>query len=342
MRNLRTEEEMIANWKGDLDRPKVSICCITYNHESYIEDALKGFLIQETDFPFEILIHDDASTDRTADIIRKYEAKYPRLIKSIYQAENQYSKGLKIAPTFLFPIAKGEYIALCEGDDYWVSEKKLQIQTELMQKYADINISFHPAYKVDGFKLEKKKIYSNHGKALATFSLEDVILGGGGFMPTASLMIKSTTLKTLPRWFFEYAPVGDYYIQAVSSLPGGALYIPKVMGGYRVGNPNSWSSTQGKLAAEKIQLDAENHKCCINEFINHNVDSEVLKKAIGFQLTFAALKAMKSNNQKLARKLIKESLSVSKYRAFTQLIIYFFPALFKGTLFIKKCLTLKG
>ena len=103
---------------------KVSICCITYNHEDYIADAIESFLMQETDFKYEILIHDDASTDKTADIIRSYELKYPEIIKPIYQTVNQYSKNTKILPTFLYPKAKGKYIALCEGDDYWIDPLK--------------------------------------------------------------------------------------------------------------------------------------------------------------------------------------------------------------------------
>src|SRR5690554_5452407 len=145
MKDLRTQDEIIANWKGDIDKPVVSICCITYNHEHYIEDALKGFLIQETDFPFEILIHDDASTDRTAEIIREYEARYPRLIKPIYQTENKYSQGIKISPTYNFPRAKGEYIAMCEGDDYWIDEHKIKKQYELISK-ANTDICFTNAY----------------------------------------------------------------------------------------------------------------------------------------------------------------------------------------------------
>ena len=97
----------------------VSISCITYNHEKYIRDALEGFLMQKTDFKYEILIHDDASTDNTAKIIREYEEKYPDLIKPIYQKENQWSKGnYRISSTFNIPRAKGKYIAFCEGDDF--------------------------------------------------------------------------------------------------------------------------------------------------------------------------------------------------------------------------------
>ena len=100
-------------------KPPISICCLTYNHEPYIEQCLEGFLMQKVDFPIEILIHDDASTDKTAEIIRKYESKYPEIIKPVYQSENQYSKGISVSRVYQFPRAQGKYIALCEGDDYW-------------------------------------------------------------------------------------------------------------------------------------------------------------------------------------------------------------------------------
>jgi glycosyltransferase involved in cell wall biosynthesis len=140
LRKLRTEQEIMRNWKGDSSKPVVSICCITYNHEKYIEDALEGFLIQKTDFPFEILINDDASTDSTADIIREYEAQYPNLIKPIYQTENQYSQGKKPNQEFNFPRAIGKYIALCEGDDYWQNSLKLEKQVDFLEKNKDYGL----------------------------------------------------------------------------------------------------------------------------------------------------------------------------------------------------------
>ena len=234
MRKLRSEEEIIASWKGDINKPVVSICCAAFNHESYIGDALEGFLIQETDFPFEILIHDDASTDRTAEIIRKYEAKYPRLIKPIYQTENQYSKGIKISAEFIIPKANGKYIAFCEGDDCWISTNKLKVQVGSMRAEPQINISFHPSYKRN--QKTQKKICA-HSKKSKIFTPEEVIRAGAGFMPTASLMISREFFNQLPDWYYSEAPVGDLYYQMISSVDKGALFIPDIYIVYRVDFP---------------------------------------------------------------------------------------------------------
>lgn len=103
-----------------MDKPLVSIACTTYNHEKYIALAIEGFLLQKTSFPIEIIIHDDASTDKTAEIVKSYEKIHHDLITAIYQTENQYSKGIKPYPNYVFPKARGKYIALCEGNDYWI------------------------------------------------------------------------------------------------------------------------------------------------------------------------------------------------------------------------------
>jgi glycosyltransferase involved in cell wall biosynthesis len=113
------------SWSGDL-APEVSVSCCAYNQESYIRDCLDGFLMQETSFPVEVLIHDDASSDGTANIIRGYEARHPQIIKAIYQTQNQFSLGKWPDRDFNFPRAQGRYIAFCEGDDYWTDPAKLQ------------------------------------------------------------------------------------------------------------------------------------------------------------------------------------------------------------------------
>lgn len=119
------------------EKPMVSILCDTYNHEKYIAHALESFLMQKADFSFEILVHDDASTDATPDIVREYSKKYPNLIKPILQTENQYSKGINILQTIQFPRANGKYIAVCEGDDYWIDSNKLQLQVNWLENHPE-------------------------------------------------------------------------------------------------------------------------------------------------------------------------------------------------------------
>lgn len=133
-----------------MTKPLVSVCCLTYNHENYIRECLDSFIMQKTNFAFEVLIHDDASTDKTADIIREYEVKYPNIIKPIYQTENQYSKGVKPTFEFNFPRAQGKYIAMCEGDDYWTDPLKLQKQIDFLEAHPDYVLSCHN-YKILDF-----------------------------------------------------------------------------------------------------------------------------------------------------------------------------------------------
>ena len=137
----RDEQKIMEHW-GNSSPPLVSICCITYNHESYLRDTVNSFLMQETEFPFEIIIHDDASLDGTPDIIKQYCEKYPGIIRMILQKENQYSKGGLIYQRFVFPLARGKYIALCEGDDYWTDKTKLQKQVAFLETNPDYVITY--------------------------------------------------------------------------------------------------------------------------------------------------------------------------------------------------------
>src|SRR5690554_7571091 len=114
-------------------KPLLSICCTTFNHEKFLEKTLEGFLAQQTNFSFEIVIHDDASTDRTVEIIQEYAKKDSRIV-SILQTENQYSQNIKIWPNYLFPKAQGKYIALCEGDDYWTDPRSEEHTSELQSR----------------------------------------------------------------------------------------------------------------------------------------------------------------------------------------------------------------
>ena len=127
----------------EIGQPLVSICSAVYNHEPYLRECFEGFVMQKTTFAFEVLVHDDASTDGSADIIREYTAKYPEIFKPIYQQENQYSKGIKVSATYQYPRAKGKYIAFCEGDDYWTDPLKLQKQVDFLEANPDYVVCSH-------------------------------------------------------------------------------------------------------------------------------------------------------------------------------------------------------
>lgn len=136
---------------------KVSISCLTYNHASFIRECLDGFLMQQCDFKYEVLIHDDASTDGTQEIIKEYQKKHPEIIKPIFRKENLYSKGERMFNArFNFPRAKGKYIALCEGDDYWTDPLKLQKQVNFLEANPEFAVT------VGGFK--KFNIYNNNSE----------------------------------------------------------------------------------------------------------------------------------------------------------------------------------
>ncbi len=127
-----------------MEAPLVSICCLTYNHAQFIRKCLDGFLMQQTDFPIEILIHDDCSTDGTTEIIREYEAKYPELIFPLYEEENQYSRGgAGKMDLYNYRRTRGKYIAYCEGDDYWTDPLKLQKQVDFMEVNPEYSVCWH-------------------------------------------------------------------------------------------------------------------------------------------------------------------------------------------------------
>jgi len=235
----RSEADVIRNWHGDAASPVVSVCCIAYNHQDYIANALDSLLAQETNFPFEVLIHDDASTDNTTEVIRHYAETYPRIIRTILQEENQYSQKPIISPRFLFPLVRGEYVAICEGDDYWCSANKLMIQYQALQRSPDVNLSFHPVFKLDD-NAGRKNVVGRFSENETRLDSATIILGGGGFCPTASIMFRSSIIPDIISCV-ENAPVSDKFLQIVASLGGGALFLPQTMAVYRAGHEGAWT-----------------------------------------------------------------------------------------------------
>ncbi len=219
-------------------QPLVSIVCDTYNHAPYIRRVLDGFLSQKTEFPFEIIVHDDASTDGTADIIRSYEAAHPDLFRCVYRTENIYSKDPKILEHYVFPLARGKYTAICEGDDYWTSPNKLQKQISYMEAHSDCTLCVCAADLVDP---EERWIGSvspyDHDMDIST---EDMIMGGGGFVATASI-VAPTHLAQNRAPFCDETDVDDAVLQIWFASNGATHYIAESMCAYRQAVPGSWT-----------------------------------------------------------------------------------------------------
>lgn len=226
----------------------VSIECMAYNHEKYISKALESFIMQKTNFNFEIIVHDDASTDKTAAIIEEYRKKYPNIIKPIYQKENQYSKGKKIG-TILLEKMQGKYIAFCEGDDYWTDQYKLQKQIDYMEKNPECGMCFHTVEILDdnsGEIIGKIKPYNRNRIA----STEDIIMGDGGFIGTNSLVYKTESMRKELKFYLE-CQVEDYPIQIYNSTQKYAYFMEEEMSVYRVNTGISWTDKNGNFKKQK-------------------------------------------------------------------------------------------
>lgn len=247
----RPEAEIVGAWEGGSDEPLVSIQCITYNHAPYIEDALNGFLMQRTTFPFEIWVHDDASTDGTREILEHYKAAYPRIIKTILQSKNQYSQGVR-AKFFLRGKCKGKYYALCEGDDFWISSEKLENQVRALEEYPEAHISFHPAYMWDVKKNRCKKMYYKGSKS-EIFNVSDAAESLSQLAPTASYLFKADQLESMPDWFFEAKdlPFGDYFRETILGRHG-LVYLPYFYCVYRRNIPGSYTVRTNEMTTDDL------------------------------------------------------------------------------------------
>ena len=215
----------------------VTVICLAYNHEAYIRDALEGFVKQQMDFPFEVLVHDDASTDGTAAIIREYAERYPDIIRPVYESENRHSKGVRIAMDVLLPLVRGRYVALCEGDDYWTDPHKLSRQVAAMEAHPELDICAHRTLKM---RNGKPRGHVGPWGSTRVIPVERVILGGGGFVATCSLMCRREA-------YSQDSPMRqelflDYTLQVQGALRGGMLWLPDCMAVYRRGVSNSWTA----------------------------------------------------------------------------------------------------
>lgn len=230
----------------------VSIVCLTYNHENYIRDAIEGFFSQNVNFKYEIIIHDDASIDRTAEIIKKYEKDNPQVIHGIYQNENLWSKNqpsVKWIWDIITQNCKGKYIAFCEGDDYWIDKQKLQIQVDYLEKHSECIMAIHDSVDINYRKNHEVKSRGLYSKDCAVspnhIIKQDVIV------PTASILVRREVIKIDD--FFLQSGILDYPMLLYCLTKGSIYYCSRIMSVYRFDHEGSWTASMRKINTYIIQ-----------------------------------------------------------------------------------------
>lgn len=239
-------------------QPMVSICTTTYQHALYIEKALDSFLMQKTTFPFEILVHDDVSTDGTVEILKRYQEKYPDIVKPLFEEENQYSKGVPINETFNFPRAQGKYIALCEGDDCWLTEDKLQKQVDYMEAHPDCTFCFTNGIITDVAGQEPDRDFLPYYEAekaafpYADHSYELGDMAGLNFVPTASFLFPRAVWERVQEEYSrKMCEHGDLKMRLYFTSEGYGRYLHTFSCLYRQNVSGSAFQVWKKESAEK-------------------------------------------------------------------------------------------
>ena len=236
---LLPESEILRRWRGDSDNPLVSICCATFNHVNYIDDAIHGFLSQQTDFPFEIIIRDDASSDGTTDIILDYRARYPHIIRPIINKENKYSLGERAG--HVWPqVARGKYIALCEGDDFWISPTKIQKQVALLERHkkAVMSVGLTRIYQESDGVLQYQRTCGITNKVFLDF--DDIVCN---YWHTSTYLIRSIDyIETINNYCLGHTTFGDSALRSILISRGPFVLLNEEVSVYRITGKGIWSS----------------------------------------------------------------------------------------------------
>lgn len=223
----------------------VSVFCTAYNHEKYIAQALDSFLAQKTDFPFEVLVTDDASTDATASIISRYAQEHPDIIRFFHQDKNLFSQGINIYEEVMYPNARGDFIAYCEGDDYWCHTDKLQRQVDFLRSNPDYSACVHNTwYSFCGTDRANELLLPRSRDRDVPFST--IISGMNHAFHTSSIVGRAEYMCSPPdfqRVAFEKGGFTDYAIALWLRINGKIRFIDEPMSVYRLNSvPESWRS----------------------------------------------------------------------------------------------------
>jgi len=274
----------LKNRPNDCNEIEVSILCLCYNHEQYLKRCLDGFLSQKVNFNVEIIIHDDLSSDNSVSIIKEYQKKYPTIIKPIFEKENQYSKGVNIENTIMSKIAKGKYIAICEGDDYWSDPYKLALQVEMFRNFSNCTYVVHKTKCVDLKGRIIRLIPENKYKS-TLFKREYIvpkIIVKYQFHTTSYMFKKvdyDSYCNNLPE-FAKRMKVGDYALQLYFSNLGDTVYIDRTMSVHVDGTSGSWTNANRNADVEQRQTHRKIMRDCFqlfDEYTNFEFHSVFLK-----------------------------------------------------------------
>lgn len=232
---VKTESELLVRW-GQFDKPAVSIICNTYNHERYIESAIRGFLSQDCEFPFEILIHDDASTDQTQAVIRDWQQRYPSIIKPLLQTVNQKSQGARPFETMLAR-AQGDFVATCEGDDFWIDPGKLQRQVGFLVANPDFSCTTHNYHHF----VESSLTVKPWRRATQDFVITQRQLMGARWLLWLPTLVFRKTFSALPPERAQ-AAFGDQFLTSFLGTWGRGKYFETIFSAVRRENEfSTWS-----------------------------------------------------------------------------------------------------
>lgn len=257
----------------------VAVWCITYNQKDFIKDALNGFVMQKTNFPFVVIVHDDKSTDGTTDIILEYAQKYPEIIIPVIETENQWSKGgLKHIVNIMNSHYRiGKYIAFCEGDDYWTSPDKLQTQIDFLESHPEYSMCFHSAKK----KYECNSIAWINCEHIEDKDYDATDLFVNWTVPTASVVCRKEAME-----FYanikgaERIQNYDIFIILSCAMTGKIRGICKQLSVYRI---QGEGLTYNQKALIKCKMNNPEHFMCLKEnfpIVNSKPVDETISKTL--------------------------------------------------------------
>lgn len=266
---LKSEEQIL-----------VTICCTAFNQEKFIRQCLEGFVMQKTTFRFEAIVHDDASTDNTATIIKEYAAKYPHIIKPIFETENQYSKHNGSLRRIMRANMRGKYIANCEADDYWIDPYKLQKQIDILESDPQVTMVYTSFKTVDSeCNPMLRPTYEKYKKISSSGYILNKLLSAGNFIMTLTTCIRKEVYESD---IMKNSNIGlDYLLFLTAASMGKVVFIPEETGCYRYSPTSEMNANLGYVQKSYIK----SKKYFVENILNIGIEHYTSLKKVSLYIT---------------------------------------------------------